>query len=51
VVVVPGQFFDGDPGGRRVGRAARFAKHVRFSFGPSADVIARALERFADLGA
>jgi aspartate/methionine/tyrosine aminotransferase len=50
VVVVPGQFFDVDPGGRRVGRAARFAKHVRFSFGPSASVIERALERFAGLG-
>lgn len=49
VVVVPGQFFDVDPGGRRSGRAARFAKHVRFSFGPAADVIDRALERFADL--
>ncbi|HTJ85066.1 MAG TPA: pyridoxal phosphate-dependent aminotransferase, partial [Polyangiaceae bacterium] len=45
VITVPGQFFDVNPGKRRAGRASRFAKHVRFSFGPSEDVCARAIAR------
>lgn len=45
VIVVPGQFFDVNPGKRRHGRASRFARHVRFSFGPQEDVLARALVR------
>jgi aspartate/methionine/tyrosine aminotransferase len=45
VITVPGQFFDVNPGKRRAGRASRFAKHVRFSFGPSEDVCARAVAR------
>jgi len=45
VICVPGQFFDVNPGKRRTGRASRFAKHVRFSFGPSEDVCTRALAR------
>jgi len=49
VIVVPGAFFDVDPGQRRVGRASRFGQHARFSFGPSGDVLAVALERLADL--
>ncbi len=36
VIVVPGEFFDVNPGKRRSGRASRFRSHVRFSFGPSA---------------
>jgi aspartate/methionine/tyrosine aminotransferase len=45
VIVVPGQFFDVDPGQRRMGRPSRFGNYARFSFGPSADVIERAVER------
>jgi N-succinyldiaminopimelate aminotransferase len=45
VITVPGQFFDVNPGKRRAGRTSRFSKHVRFSFGPSEEVCARALRR------
>ena len=45
VITVPGQFFDVNPGKRRGGRASRFARHVRFSFGPSDEVCSRALRR------
>ncbi len=45
VIVVPGEFFDVDPGGRRTARPSRFRHHVRFSFGPSLDTMDRALER------
>lgn len=47
VIVVPGEFFDVNPGKRRASRASRFRRHVRFSFGPSETVIARALDRLA----
>ncbi|MFT3770885.1 MAG: pyridoxal phosphate-dependent aminotransferase [Minicystis sp.] len=49
VIVVPGEFFDVNPGKRRAGRASRFRHHVRFSFGPSEAVIERALERLEKL--
>ncbi|MEZ4406837.1 MAG: pyridoxal phosphate-dependent aminotransferase [Polyangiales bacterium] len=45
VITVPGEFFDVNPGKRRVGRGSRFRDHVRFSFGPSADVVESALGR------
>ncbi len=45
VIVVPGEFFDVNPGKRRAGRASRFRHHVRFSFGPSEAVLTRALAR------
>jgi aspartate/methionine/tyrosine aminotransferase len=45
VIVVPGEFFDVNPGKRRAHRASRFRHHVRFSFGPSEPVITRALGR------
>jgi hypothetical protein len=45
VIVVPGQFFDVNPGKRRHARTSRFARHIRFSFGPQEDVLARALTR------
>jgi N-succinyldiaminopimelate aminotransferase len=45
VIVVPGEFFDVNPGKRRAGRPSRFRNHVRFSFGPGEDVMRRALER------
>ncbi len=47
VIVVPGEFFDVDPGGRRTTRPSRFRHHVRFSFGPSLATMERAIERLA----
>lgn len=49
VIVVPGEFFDVDPGGRRTTRPSRFRHHVRFSFGPSLETMERAIERLAGL--
>jgi aspartate/methionine/tyrosine aminotransferase len=49
VIIVPGHFFDVDPGQRRVGRPSRFDRHARFSFGPSEAVIDTALERLRKL--
>jgi aspartate/methionine/tyrosine aminotransferase len=46
VIVVPGEFFDVNPGKRRQGRASRFKSYVRFSFGPPMSVLERAVERF-----
>jgi N-succinyldiaminopimelate aminotransferase len=43
VIVVPGNFFDINPGQRRPGRPGRFAGHARFSFGPSMEQIERGL--------
>jgi N-succinyldiaminopimelate aminotransferase len=45
VIVVPGEFFDVNPGKRRPGRASRFKGYVRFSFGPPMGVLERAVER------
>ena len=45
VIVVPGEFFDVNPGKRRAGRSSRFRSHVRFSFGPSEAVVREGLER------
>ena len=45
IIVVPGEFFDVNPGKRRTGRPSRFRNHVRFSFGPSLEVLDRALDR------
>jgi aspartate/methionine/tyrosine aminotransferase len=49
VITVPGEFFDVDPGKRRGGRASRFRRHLRFSFGPPMAKIELALERLKDL--
>jgi N-succinyldiaminopimelate aminotransferase len=49
VIVVPGEFFDVNPGKRRPGRASRFKGYVRFSFGPSMSVLERAVERIEHL--
>jgi N-succinyldiaminopimelate aminotransferase len=49
VIVVPGEFFDVNPGKRRQGRASRFKGYVRFSFGPPMDVLERAVERLGRL--
>jgi aspartate/methionine/tyrosine aminotransferase len=46
VIVVPGEFFDVNPGKRRrAHRPSRFRHHVRFSFGPDEAVLTRALAR------
>jgi aspartate/methionine/tyrosine aminotransferase len=45
LIVVPGEFFDVNPGKRRHGRASRFKGYVRFSFGPPMAVLERAVER------
>ena len=39
VIVVPGEFFDVNPGKRRSQRVSRFRSHVRFSFGPSLETL------------
>ncbi len=49
VIVVPGEFFDVNPGKRRGGRPSRFRSYVRFSFGPAMDVLDRALDRLERL--
>ena len=49
VITVPGEFFDVNPGKRRSGRASRFRDYVRFSFGPSLEVIDKALDRLDEL--
>lgn len=49
VITVPGDFFDVDPGKRRGGRASRFRRHLRFSFGPAMPKIDLALSRFKEL--
>jgi aspartate/methionine/tyrosine aminotransferase len=49
VITVPGQFFDVDPGQRRIGRSSRFKHHARFSFGPSQSVIETAVARLKKL--
>src|SRR5262249_12153491 len=45
VIVVPGEFFDVNPGKRRAGRPSRFRQHVRLSFGPPLEALERALPR------
>jgi aspartate/methionine/tyrosine aminotransferase len=49
VIVVPGEFFDVNPGKRRSQRASRFRRHVRFSFGPAAENLETALGRLEAL--
>jgi aspartate/methionine/tyrosine aminotransferase len=49
VITVPGEFFDVDPGKRRGGRASRFRRHLRFSFGPAMNRLDLALERLKEL--
>jgi hypothetical protein len=49
VIVVPGEFFDVNPGKRRAGRPSRFRQHVRLSFGPALDVLERAVTRLERL--
>jgi N-succinyldiaminopimelate aminotransferase len=43
VIVVPGEFFDINPGRRRPERPGRFNRYARFSFGPSLETLDRGL--------
>ena len=49
VIVVPGEFFDVNPGKRRAGRSSRFRSHVRFSFGPCESSLKAGLSRLRTL--
>jgi hypothetical protein len=49
VITVPGEFFDVNPGKRRTARTSRFRSHVRFSFGPPADVLGPGLDRLQEM--
>lgn len=49
VICVPGHFFDVNPGKRRIDRRSRFRSHVRFSFGPDAAVLERAIGRLTEM--
>jgi hypothetical protein len=49
VICVPGDFFDINPGKRRMSRPSRFRHHVRFSFGPDMEVIESALARLGEM--
>jgi hypothetical protein len=49
IIVVPGEFFDVNPGKRRAGRTSRFRSHVRFSFGPAEAAVRAGLERLAGI--
>ncbi len=49
VVIVPGVFFDINPGQRRPDRASRFGGYARFSFGPPIDEIKHGLDAVEQL--
>jgi aspartate/methionine/tyrosine aminotransferase len=44
LIIVPGEFFDINPGHRRPERPSSFRQYARFSFGPEMPVIERGLE-------
>ncbi len=49
VIVVPGRFFDINPGQRRPDRPSRFQRFARFSFGPEMPVVERGLARLGKM--
>lgn len=49
VIVVPGEFFDVNPGKRRGPHRSRFRRHARFSFGAPLSVLSEACERLESL--
>lgn len=49
VIVVPGEFFDINPGQRRPNRPSRFRNHARVSFGPSYSALTRGVESLSHM--
>jgi len=49
VIVVPGEFFDVNPGKRRPGRVSRFRNYARFSYGAKMEVIQTGLDRLESM--
>jgi N-succinyldiaminopimelate aminotransferase len=49
VIVVPGEFFDVNPGKRRSGRPSRFRNYVRFSFGPEERAVVEGVRRIQEM--
>lgn len=49
VITVPGEFFDVNPGKRRLTSQPRFSRHLRFSFGPDMPTLQRGLDAIAEL--
>lgn len=50
VIVVPGEFFDVNPGKRRPGnRGTRFDQHIRISYGPRLENVSAGLERLGQM--
>jgi len=49
VIIVPGVFFDINPGQRRPERESRFKHYARFSFGPPIEEIERGLANLKEL--
>tara|TARA_R110000744_G_C19341208_1_gene559458 strand:+ start:594 stop:1844 length:1251 start_codon:yes stop_codon:yes gene_type:complete len=45
VILVPGEFFDVNPGKRRGKASSRFDQHLRFSYGPDIEVIKEGIRR------
>lgn len=45
LIVIPGRFFDINPGQRRPDRPSRFQNWARFSFGPAEEEVARGLAK------
>jgi N-succinyldiaminopimelate aminotransferase len=49
VIVVPGNYFDVNPGQRRFSRHSRFHHFVRFSYGPSMQKLEMAVDRLREM--
>lgn len=49
VIVVPGEFFDVNPGKRRRAHAGRFRNYARFSFGPPLAVLDEGVRRLREV--
>lgn len=49
VIVIPGEFFDVNPGHRRPRHSSRFKQYARISFGPNEAEVQRGLERLERL--
>jgi aspartate/methionine/tyrosine aminotransferase len=49
VIVVPGEFFDVNPGKRRSHIPSRLRNHLRISYGPSFDTVQVGLDRLEAL--